>query len=254
MPPGTRPDGPRRAFRPARPYARGVNWLELLGWVGSAVLVWSLLQTRILRLRALNLLGCLILIGYNAAIQVWPMVGLNVVLAGINIWYLRGMLATRHDAATYQVVEVGVHDQFLAHTLRVHGADIARFNPGFRWPPADAGPATGSGPAADPGSGGPVERSAFLVVRADEVVGVVLAHAEPHGVAQIDLDYVTQRFRDFTPGEFVYRRSRLFTDRGFRRVVSPPGMVAPYYHRLGFHRHGDAYVLDLPAPAPAGAS
>ncbi len=170
------------------------------------------------------------LIGYNAAIPVWPMVGLNVVLAVINVWYLRGMLTTRHDAATYQVVEVGVDDQFLAHTLRVHAADIARFNPSFTWH-----------------RGG--ERSAFLVVKADEVVGVVLAHAEPGGVAQVDLDYVTQRFRDFTPGEFVYRRSRLFTDKGFRQVVTPPGMVAPYYHRLGFHRQGDAYVLDLPAAA-----
>ncbi|MEH0830545.1 hypothetical protein V6U84_61590, partial [Micromonospora sp. CPCC 205714] len=93
------------------------------------------------------------------------------------------------------------------------------------------------------------DRSAFLVVRADEVVGVMLSHAEPGGVAQVDLDYVTPPFRDFTPGEFVYRRSRLFTDRGFRRVVSPPGMIAPYYHRLGFRPEGGAYVLDLPVPA-----
>ncbi|WP_422752250.1 hypothetical protein [Micromonospora sp. WMMD708] len=210
-----------------------MNWLELVGWAGSALLVWSLLQTRILRLRALNLVGCLILIGYNAAVQVWPMVGLNVVLAVINVWYLRKMLATRHDDRAYQVVEVGVGDQFLAHTLRVHAADIARFNPDFRPPAADA------------------DRSAFLVVRDDEVVGVVLSHTEADGVAQIDLDYVTRRFRDFTPGEFVYRRSSLFTDRGFRRVVSPPGMVAPYYHRLGFRPEGDAYVLDL-TPATAG--
>ncbi|MFI7607412.1 hypothetical protein ACIBTV_20015 [Micromonospora sp. NPDC049366] len=229
-----------------------MNWLELLGWVGSAVLVWSLLQTRILRLRALNLLGCLILIGYNAAVHVWPMVGLNVVLAVINVWYLRRMLTTRHDEATYQVVEVGVRDQFLAHTLRVHAADIARFNPGFRWP-ADERPAGGSPEPASPAEGSG-DRSAFLVVRDDEVVGVVLAHAEAHGVAQVDLDYVTRRFRDFTPGEFVYRRSRLFTDRGFRRVVSPPGMVAPYYHRLGFRQEGDAYVLDLPQPRVAAAA
>ncbi|MEU5943664.1 hypothetical protein ABZ807_31945 [Micromonospora sp. NPDC047548] len=208
-----------------------MNWLELVGWAGSALLVWSLLQTRILRLRALNLVGCLILIGYNAAVQVWPMVGLNVVLAVINIWYLRKMLATRHDEQTYQAVEVGVGDQFLAHTLRVHAADIARFNPAFRW----------ESHAAD--------RSAFLVVKADEVVGVVLSHAEADGIAQIDLDYVTPRFRDFTPGEFVYRRSSLFTDRGFRRVVSPPGMIAPYYHRLGFRPEGGSYVLDLPTPA-----
>ncbi|WP_433532635.1 hypothetical protein ACQPYA_11735 [Micromonospora sp. CA-263727] len=206
-----------------------MNWLELVGWAGSALLVWSLLQTRILRLRALNLVGCLILIGYNTAIEVWPMVGLNVVLAVINVWYLRRLLATRHDEQTYQVVEVGADDAFLAHTLRVHAADIAAFNPGFR-----AGRVAG--------------RSAFVVLRADEVVGVVLARDAGDGVAQVDLDYVTPPFRDFTPGEFVYRRSSLFTDRGFRQVVSPPGMVAPYYHRLGFRRAGDSYVLDLATP------
>ncbi|MER5458679.1 hypothetical protein ABT008_28310 [Micromonospora sp. NPDC002389] len=206
-----------------------MNWLELVGWAGSALLVWSLLQTRILRLRALNLVGCFVLIGYNAAVQVWPMVGLNVVLAVINVWYLRGLLTTRHDEQTYQVVEVGADDAFLAHTLRVHAADIARFNPGFH-----PGRVTG--------------RAAFLVVRDDEVVGVVLARDVGDGVAQIDLDYVTPAFRDFTPGEFVYRRSSLFTDRGFRRVVSPPGMVGAYYHRLGFRREGDSFVLDLPAP------
>ncbi|MCX4473119.1 YgjV family protein [Micromonospora sp. NBC_01655] len=210
-----------------------MNWLDLIGWIGSALLVWSLLQARVLRLRALNLVGCLVLIGYNAALAVWPMVGLNVVLAVINVWYLRKMLTTRHDEQTYQVVEVGVDDQFLAHTLRVHATDIARFNPDFRW------------------GGQTARRSAFLVVRADEVVGVVLSHAEGDDVAQVDLDYVTQRFRDFTPGEFVYRRSSLFTDRGFRRVVSPPGMVAPYYHRLGFRPVGGSYVLDLPAPPVA---
>ncbi|MFV2100565.1 hypothetical protein [Micromonospora sp. LOL_024] len=207
-----------------------MNWLELAGWTGSAILVWSLLQTRILRLRAVNLVGCVVLIGYNAAVQVWPMVGLNVVLAVINVWYLRRLLATRHDEQTYQVVEVGADDAFLAHTLRVHAADIDRFNPGFH-------------------PGRSVGRLALLVVRADEVVGVVLIRDAGDGVAQVDLDYVIPPFRDFTPGEFVYRRSSLFTDRGFRRVVSPPGMIAPYYHRLGFRREGTSFVLDLPAPA-----
>ncbi|ASW55950.1 hypothetical protein [Plantactinospora sp. KBS50] len=207
-----------------------MNWLDAIGWTGSALLVWSLLQTRILRLRALNLVGCLVLIGFNAALAVWPMVGLNIVLAVINIWYLVRMLATRHDERTYQVAEVGTADDFLGHVLRVHAADIDRFNPGFAW-------------SASPG------RSAFLVLRGDEIVGVVLVRDAGDEVAQIELDYVTPRFRDLTPGEFVYRRSPLFTERGFRRVVTPPGMVAPYYDRLGFRRTGRSYVLDLPGAA-----
>jgi hypothetical protein len=204
-----------------------VSWLDAVGWIGSALLVWSLLQTRILRLRALNLIGCFILIGFNAMLRVWPMVGLNVVLAIINVYYLQKMLRTRHDADTYTVVEVRPDDEFLRHVLATHAADIRRFNPGV-----DAVTV-------------PPDRSAFLVMRGDETVGVVVVRDNGGGVAQIELDYVTRPYRDFTPGEFVYRRSHWFTDRGFRRVVTRPGMVAPYYARIGFRRDGDGYALDL---------
>jgi hypothetical protein len=210
-----------------------MTWWDVIGWAGSALLVWSLLQARILRLRAINLAGCVVLITYNAALRVWPMVGLNAALAVINIYYLRKLLATRHDERAYQVVEVGVDDDFLAHVLRVHAADIARFNPAF------AGPGDGPG------------RCAFLVLSADEVVGVVLVRDAGDGVARVELDYVTPRFRDFTPGEFVYRRSHLFTARGFHRVLTPPGMVAPYYPRLGFRPHGEEYLLDLDTEPPS---
>lgn len=210
-----------------------MRWFDAVGWLGSALLVWSLLQDRILRLRAINMVGCAVLIGYNAVIRVWPMVGLNVVLLAVNVWFLVRLLATRHDERTYQVVEVDAEDGLLRHVLGVHAADIARFNPRFQW---------------QGGSG----RSAFLVVRGDDIVGVILVRPVGGDVAQIELDYVTQRFRDFTPGEFVFRRSRLFTERGFRRVVTPPGMVAPYYARLGFRPQGDSYVLDL-QPAEAGS-
>lgn len=201
-----------------------MSWLDLVGWAGSGVLVWSLLQTRLLRLRLLNLIGCLVLIYFNAALKIWPMVGLNIVLAVINIYYLRKLLASRHDDTAYTVVEVESTDSFLAYVLEVHKFDIAAFNPGFK--------RRG-------------DELAFLVMRGDDVAGVVLARDIGNGIAQIELDYVTQRFRDFTPGEFVYKRSGLFTDRGFRKVITPPGMINPYYERIGFKREGHSYSRDL---------
>ncbi|MFI7541680.1 hypothetical protein [Actinoplanes sp. NPDC049599] len=209
-----------------------MTWLDVIGWTGSALLVWSLLQTRLLRLRALNLVGCLVLIGFNAALAVWPMVGLNIVLTVINVWYLSRMLATRHDAKAYQAVEVRPDDEFLAYTLRLHSRDIASFNPGFVWDPAAP------------------DGAAFLIVNGAEVVGMVLFRATGDGVARVQLDYVTQRYRDFTPGEFVFRQSQYFRKHGCRTVITPPGMLSPYYDKLGFRREGESYVLDLPAPEP----
>jgi hypothetical protein len=204
-----------------------MSWLDALGWAGSALLIYSLLQTRVLRFRVLNLVASLVLVVFNAVLGIWPMVAMNAVLAGINLWFIRRLLRDRHDDSAYQVLEVGPADAYLQHVLRVHHEDIERFFPDLDGAASAAG------------------RSAFLVQRGDETVGVVLLHDAGDGVAQVDLDYVTPRFRDFAPGEFVYRRSGLFRDRGFHRVLTPPGMVAPYYGRLGFRRSGDGYVLDV---------
>ena len=205
-----------------------MGWLDALGWAGSALLVYSLMQARVLRFRVLNLVACVVLVVFNAVLGIWPMVAMNVVLSGINLWFIRRLVADRHDETAYQVLEVGAEDAYLRHVLSVHGADIRRFFPTFAGAPeAVAG------------------RSAFLVQHGDETVGVVLVCDAGDGVAQVELDYVTPRFRDFTPGEFVYRRSGLFRDRGFRTVLSPPGMVAPYYEELGFHREHDHYRLDI---------
>ena len=206
-----------------------MGWVDALGWAGSALLVYSLLQTRVLRFRALNLVASSTLVVFNALLGVWPMVAMNTVLAGINLWFIRKLVAQRHDDTVYEVLEVGLDDAYLRHVLAVHRDDIQRFFPSFE--------------GLDDLDGS-TRRSAFLVELGTETVGVVVARRVGEGVAQVELDYVTPRFRDFTPGEFVYRRSGLFRDRGYHQVRTPPGMVAPYYASLGFRREADHYVLD----------
>ncbi|GLW35606.1 hypothetical protein [Actinoplanes regularis] len=203
--------------------------LNLIGWIGSALVVLSLLQSRLLRLRVLNLAGCVVVFGFNAVIPNWPMAVMNAALALINGWHLWRMLATRHDDRTYEVVEIPADDAFLTHFLRFHGKDVSRSHPRF----------TGDA-AAHPGS------TAFLLVNGDEAVGAMQFHSVGDGVAQVDLDYVKPRYQDLTPGEFVFRGSRYFADHGYHTVITPPGMLKPYYGRLGFQRQGESYVWRLP--------
>lgn len=204
-----------------------MGWLDVLGWAGSALLIYSLMQVRVLRFRLLNLVACIVLVIFNGLLGIWPMVAMNVALSGINLWFIRKLTSQRHSDIAFEVLEVGPLDEYLRHTLRVHAADIQNFQPGFVWDGAAPG------------------HTAFLVERGDETVGVVLVRDAGDGVAHVELDYVTPRFRDFSPGEFVYRRSGLFRDRGFRTVVTPAGMVAPYYARLGMRREGESFVLDV---------
>lgn len=203
------------------------HWLDLLGWGGSALLVYSLLQSSVLRLRVLNAVACVILIVFNATLEVWPMVGMNTVLVAINAYFVVRMLRERHDETAYQVLEVSPTDEYLRHVLRVHDGDIRKFNPGFLHVPSQA-------------------HDAFLIQKDDETVGVVLLREEGD-TAYVLLDFVTPRYRDFSPGEFVWRRSGLLVSRGIRRVVTSPNMVGAYYDRLGFRSEGRSYVLDVTA-------
>ena len=202
----------------------GDHWIDLLGWGGSVLLVYSLLQARVLRFRSLNLVGTAVLLVFNALVGVWPMVGMNAVLGAINIFFIVRLLNERHDETVFEVLQVGTGDAYLAHVLRQHEADVLRFQPD--WDGVDA---------AD---------HAFVVQRGDETVGVVVVRADGD-VARVRLDYVTPKYRDFTPGEFVWRRSDALRAHGFRHVMTAPDMVDAYYAHLGFRRNGREFVLEL---------
>ena len=93
------------------------HWLDLLGWLGSVLLVVSLLQTRVLRFRVLNLAACLSLVVFNALIEVWPMVGMNLATSTINVWFLVRLLRDRHDERAFHVLQVLPQDAYFQHFL-----------------------------------------------------------------------------------------------------------------------------------------
>lgn len=202
-----------------------VVWVEVVGWVGSILLLLSLLQTRVLRLRILNTVAAVVLVAYNGIIAVWPMVAMNVGIVVINIAQIIRLRSASH-ASGYTLLEVDPRDEYLRHVLRVHESEIRRFFPTFVY---------------DPGT---PDATAFLILRGDEFAGVVLLRSDEDGVARLLLDYVTPRYRDYTPGEYVFERSGWFADHGFHSVIAPPDMADddPYLARMGFQRRGDEWV------------
>ncbi len=83
-------------------------WLQLIGWIGSALLVISLLQGKMLLLRWLNLAASLLLVGYNAALEVWPMVVMNAAVCVIDAVHLH--LLARANKRTRAAAEISLVD------------------------------------------------------------------------------------------------------------------------------------------------
>jgi hypothetical protein len=212
--------------------------LEIIGWVGSALVVVSLMQARVLRFRWMNFAGSVIAAAYNAIVEIWPFAVMNAVIAVIDAYWLWRLTRERHDAEVYEVVPVGAGDHYLRHVLGIHADDIARYYPSFVLP--------GAGTAAEPA------RWAYLVLRGDETVGVVVVRDAGAGVGEVELDYVTPRFRDFTPGEFVYRRSGVFAGTGLRSLVVADDArdTQAYLERVGFRQREGRWRRDV-EPAAA---
>ena len=202
--------------------------LEIIGWLGSGLVVCSLMLASVWRFRWINLIGSTLAAGYNAAIGVWPFFAMNAIIAVINVYWLVRLTRERHDQATYEVVEVASDDAYLRRVLSVHADAIAATHPDFR-PDAVS------------------EHFAWLVVRGDETVGVVIVGQPEAGMGVVELDWVSPRFRDFTPGEFVYQRSGAFEAKGITRIEvrDPQASSLDYLKRVGFAPDGTVWVRSL---------
>lgn len=207
--------------------------LEIVGWASTVLVVVSLAQARVLRFRVLNLAGATLAVVYNGVLAIWPFAAMNLVIAVIDVYWLRRLLRDRDDPAAYSVVEVRPGDGYLTHVLGVHLDDIRAFQPTYSVPADDA------------------PRLAFLVLRESETVGAVVVRDEGDGQGLVELDYVTERFRDCSPGQFVYGTSGVFEEHGLRRLVAAPELArwTDYLSRVGFRPVDGSWVREVPAAA-----
>lgn len=205
--------------------------LEIFGWIGSGLIVLSLAQARVWRFRVMNFIGAVIATVYNGLLSIWPFAAMNLIISVIDAYWIVKLHRERQpDSHAYDLLEVDHDDAYLQHFLTTHAADTKKFFPDF-----------------DPRA---TSASSVLVVRGDETVGVVSIADIRDGTADISLDYVTERFRDFTPGTFVYQDSGIFERLGVTRVKAPASAGEAYLRKMGFRDSGGAWVRDV---SPTGA-
>jgi hypothetical protein len=63
--------------------------IQLLGWIGSGLIVLSLTSQRQTHFRLLNLCSAVVLLFFNYAIGLWSMVALNATILIVNLHQLR---------------------------------------------------------------------------------------------------------------------------------------------------------------------
>lgn len=199
------------------------DWYEVIGYVGSALIVLSLAMRSLLRLRVINLVGALVFAVYGLLIAAPPVWVVNGAIVVIDLWQIRQMLAREEDL---EVLEAEPSSAYLRRFLDYHRDEIARFVPTFETVSSD--------------------HRVFWVLRNFVPAAVVLARIRGHE-AEVDLDYAIPEYRDYTSGRFVYG-GELFSELGVCRVVAHGGAAehARYLHRMGFEQRDGRWELRLP--------
>ena len=193
-------------------------WIQVVGYVGSALVILSLLQKSILRLRTIGVVASATFLAYSIAIGAYPIAVVNVTAAGIHLYHLRRLVRKKNEV--FRILTVSPDSRYLEHFLEFYGTDIAAgHNTPFVYEP---GPKT----------------LAILLLRDLVPAGLVIANVHGDSSIEILLDYVIPQYRDFRLAHWLYsKQSGLFTEANCRcawtRVSTPE--QEKYYARVGFH-------------------
>lgn len=204
---------------------------ELIGYAGSGFIILSLLQKSIVKLRVFGLAGSFTFLVYSIAISAYPIAVVNVIVAGIHIWFLRKLLSKKIEIFT--TLEVAKDSQYLLRFLEFHEAEIEGLEHGFRYEPKD-------------------NQVRAFILRDLVPAGLFIGRFCEDDTIEVELDYVIPQYRDMQVARFLYSpRSDIFRVERGRSIWSRPGSQVhnDYFSKLGF-RPGtadgvEALVADL---------
>lgn len=206
-----------------------LSWLEWFGYAASVVVAVSLMMSSLLKLRWYNLLGASLFSAYGFLIHAYPVAVLNGFIACADVYYLVRMYSAKER---FTIVTVSPKSEYLACFLQEYRADILHFFPHFNFNMDE-------------------NRVSFYVLRNLVPASVFIGNPTEEGTLEVELDFAIPAYRDFKPGEFLFRQNQaLFKKRGFTRFVARSSAKEHdrYLQKMGFQpagKDGDSTLYSL---------
>ena len=156
-------------------------YLEIFGYIGTALVLTSMLMTSVVKLRAINMAGSVISAIYAILSNTWPVVLLNATLVVINGIQL---IRLRKNKVSFELVQTGTQEQTVKHFLQHYLTDIRQYFPDFSPELAETS-------------------AVHMVYCGVEPVGLLVAQQEGD-MLQVQLDYSSPKYRDCSVAEFLF--------------------------------------------------
>lgn len=162
-----------------------MNWIEILGYLASALVALSLTMSSIAKLRAVNLVGAMAFALYGGLVGAYPVMVVNGFIAVINTVFLLRMQPGRSEA--FDLLPLARSDnRYFRKFLEYHGEEIGRMFPGFQVEALK-------------------EVHIVFILRNMLPVGVVVCRRSDPTTLEVLLDYVIPSDRDFLCAKYFYR-------------------------------------------------
>ena len=197
--------------------------IELVGYLGSALVVISMVMTSVVKLRVVNTVGSAIFMGYALVIGSYPTALMNLFLIGINVYQLFRLFRNQKE---YTLVSVNLREGYVSHFIKSNLEDIRIWFPAFSEQSLQAD-------------------TVYLVCCENQPAGLFIAEKTGPDELNILLDYATPTYRDTSAGRYLYDQLQ---EKGYKRLLFrnlAPKHVT-YMEKVGYRKNERGeYVLEL---------
>lgn len=195
--------------------------IEAFGYLGSLLVLVSMLMTSVVKLRIINTIGSVIFTIYAFIIKSYPTAFMNLCLVIINLRFLWKMSRTDKE---YEIIKTDGNDALLNHLLDYYHDDIMKCFPGISYDTKKAD-------------------QIYVVLCQGKPVGMTLGKRDDDSL-ELSLDYSIPEFRDFSIGAYLLSNLK---KEGIKKVVyrGPDENHLNYLKRLGFEYNDGIYVKQL---------
>ena len=196
--------------------------IELFGYLGSTLVVVSMLMSSVVKLRVINTIGSIISGTYALIIHSYPLALMNICLIVINCYNLAKLLKSEQQ---YDLVRVNADDGFLSYFIARYKEDIQNFFQGQDLAPS-------------------ASNAAYIVCCGEAPAGLLLGNISENGTLDIAVDYTTPTYRDCSVGKYLYAR---LPEDGIRKLVysGKSEKHIEYLLKMGFVSENGVYKKTL---------
>lgn len=196
--------------------------VEMIGYIGSILVVISVLMSSLVKLRVINSAGALIFAIYALIIKSYPTALMNFCLVAINAYYL---VRLKRQERHFELIDGKADDALLGYVLNYYKEDIKTYFPDWKGDTDKA-------------------NAAYVVCCDGAPAGVLLGRIKKQGVLEVLFDYSTPAYRDCSVGKYLYAKLAGF---GVHKLIfsEKSQKHEGYLRKMGFVKENGVYVKSV---------